>query len=165
VLVPGDPKTSNFRYLNPLGIRDRVINGPRGLPLLKPPYGTIAAINLNRGELAWAVPNGDGPRHHPLLNDLNLPALGQPGRVAPLLTKTLLFAGEGDPIAAVNPPGGGGTKFRAYDKASGAVVWETDLGAGTTGAPMTYAVNGKQFIVVAIGSVDHPAELVALALR
>jgi quinoprotein glucose dehydrogenase len=165
VLAAGDPKVSNFRYLNPLGIRERVVEGPQGLPLLKPPYGTIAAINLNRGELAWAVPNGDGPRHHPLLKDLNLPALGQPGRIGPLLTSTLLFAGEGDPIAAVNPPGGGGTKFRAYDKATGAVVWETDLGAGTTGAPMTYAINGRQFIVVAVGAVNHPAELVALALR
>ena len=125
---------------------------------------SVAAINLNRGELMWAVPNGDGPRNHPLLRDLKLPALGQPGRVGPLLTKTLLFAGEGDPIAAVNPPGGGGTKFRAYDKASGAVLWETDLGAGTTGSPMTYALNGRQFIVVAVGAVNHPAELVALAL-
>jgi quinoprotein glucose dehydrogenase len=164
-LAPGDPKTSDFRYLNPLGIRERAVEGPQGLPLLKPPYGTLVAINLNRGELMWTVPNGDGPRHHPLLKGLNLPALGQPGRVAPLLTKTLLFAGEGDPIAAVNPQGGGGTTFRAYDKATGAVVWETDLGAGTTGAPMTYAVNGRQFIVVAVGAVNHPAELVALALR
>ena len=72
-LAPGDPKVSNFRYLNPLGIRERAVEGPQGLPLLKPPYGTIAAINLNRGELMWAVPNGDGPRHHPLLKDLNLP--------------------------------------------------------------------------------------------
>jgi quinoprotein glucose dehydrogenase len=165
VLTPGDPKVSNFRYMNPLGIRERVIEGPQGLPLLKPPYGTIAAINLNRGELVWTVPNGDGPRHHPLLKDLNLPALGQPGRVGPLLTRTLLFAGEGDPIAVVNPPGGGGNMFRAYDKTSGAVVWEMDLGAGTTGAPMTYAVNGRQFVVVAVGGVNHPAELIALALR
>ena len=164
-LAPGDPKTSNFRYLNPLGIRERAIEGPQGLPLLKPPYGTITAINLNRGELMWAVPNGNGPRYHPLLKALNLPALGQPGRVAPLLTRTLLFAGEGDPIAVVTPQGGGGTTFRAYDKATGAVVWEMDLGAGTTGAPMTYAVNGRQFIVVAVGAVNHPAELVALTLR
>ena len=163
-LAPGDPKVSNFRYMNPLSASDRAMLGPQGLPLLKPPYGTLAAINLNRGEMKWTVPNGDGPRNHPLLRDLKLPPLGQPGRVAPLLTKTLLFAGEGDPIAAVNPPGGGGTKFRAYDKANGAVLWETDLGAGTTGAPMTYALNGRQFIVVAVGSVNHPAELVALAL-
>ena len=80
------------------------------------------------------------------------------------MTKSLLFVGEGDPIAAVNPPGGGGLTFRAYDKKTGAVVWETTLDAGTTGAPMTYLAGDRQFIVVAIGSRTHSAELVALAL-
>ena len=165
VLAPGDPKVTDFRYLHPLGAGDRAVLGPQGLPLLKPPYGTIVAIDLNRGDLRWTVPNGDGPRHHPLLKSLNLPALGQPGRAAPLLTKTLLFVGEGDPIAAVTPPGGGGTMFRAYDKSTGSVLWETDLGAGTTGAPMTYAFQGRQYVVVAVGAVKHPAELVALAIQ
>jgi quinoprotein glucose dehydrogenase len=164
VVAPGDPKTTNFNYLHPLSLRDREIPGPQGLPLLKPPYGSIVAINLNRGEIAWSVPNGDGPRNHPLLKDLNLPKLGQPGRAGPLLTRTLLFVGEGDASAAVTPPGGGGPKFRAYDKATGAVVWETDLPAGTTGTPMTYRFNGKQYIVVAVSSQQNPAELVALAL-
>jgi quinoprotein glucose dehydrogenase len=159
-LKEGDPKITDFRYLNPYSAADREIRGPQGLPLLKPPYGTIAAINLNRGELVWNVANGDGPRNHPLLKPLNLPPLGQPGRAAPLLTKTLLFVGEGDPTAAVTPPGGGGTKFRAYDKVKGTVVWETELDAGTTGAPMTYSIAGKQYIVVAIGSTTHAAELV-----
>jgi quinoprotein glucose dehydrogenase len=163
-VAPGDGKATNFRYWNPLSARERDIVGPEGLPLLKPPYGTIAAIDLNKGVIAWSVPNGDGPRHHRLLESLNLPPLGQPGRAGPVLTKSLLFIGEGDPIAAVNPPGGGGTKFRAYDKRTGAVVWETDLEAGTTGTPMTYQVGDKQFIVVAIGSRTHAAELVALAL-
>jgi quinoprotein glucose dehydrogenase len=165
VVAPGDPKATNFRFLHPLGARERAVVGPQGLPLLKPPYGTIVAIDLNRGALAWTVPNGTGPQQHPLLKELNLPPLGQPGRAAPLLTRTLLFLGEGDAIAAVNPPGGGGTRFRAYDKATGAVVWETDLAAGTTGAPMTYSVNGRQFIVVAIGSSSHAAELIALTLQ
>jgi glucose dehydrogenase len=164
VVAPGDAKGTNFRYLNPLDARARIVEGPQGLPLLKPPYGTIVAIDLNRGTLAWTVPNGDGPRHHPLLKHLNLPPLGQAGRAAPLLTRTLLFVGEGDPIAAVNPSGGGGKMFRAYDKASGAVIWETELAAGTTGAPMTYRSGGRQFVVVAIGSTTHAAELVALAL-
>jgi quinoprotein glucose dehydrogenase len=157
----GDPKNTDFRYMNPYTAAERDIRGPQGLPLLKPPYGTIAAIDLNRGEIVWNVPNGDGPRHHPLLEHLNLPPLGQPGRAGPLLTKTLLFVGEGDSVAAVTPHGGGGTKFRAYDKTSGAVVWETDLEAGTTGSPMTFSVAGKQYIVVAIGSRTHAAELVA----
>ncbi|HEY7172015.1 MAG TPA: pyrroloquinoline quinone-dependent dehydrogenase [Vicinamibacterales bacterium] len=164
VVAAGDPKTTNFSYWNPLSARDRDIVGPEGLPLLKPPYGTIVALDLNKGDIAWTVPNGDGPRNHPLLKSLNLPPLGQPGRAGPLLTRSLLFVGEGDPIAAVNPPGGGGLKFRAYDKKSGAVVWETALDAGTTGTPMTYQVGNRQFIVVAIGSRTHSAELVALAL-
>jgi quinoprotein glucose dehydrogenase len=80
------------------------------------------------------------------------------------VTKTLLFVGEGDPINLATPPWGGGTKFRAYDKVTGTVLWETDLPAGTTGAPMTYMYRGKQYVVVAIGSQSHAAELVAFAL-
>jgi quinoprotein glucose dehydrogenase len=138
--------------------------GPQGLPLIKPPYGRITAIDLNRGEHVWMVPNGDGPRNHPLLKHLNLPPLGTPGRRPPLLTKTLVFAGEGDKTAVRIPLGGGGNKFRAFDKTTGNVLWETEFPAGTTGAPMTYMVNGKQYIVVAIGGLDHQAEFVALSL-
>jgi quinoprotein glucose dehydrogenase len=160
-LIPGDPARTNLRFKN--GTRE-LISGPRGLPLFKPPYGRITAINLNTGDHVWMKPNGDGPRDHPAIKHLNLPPLGQPGRAAPLLTKTLLFIGEGDPINVRTPPGGGGKKFRAYDKASGAVLWETELPAGTTGAPMTYLYKGKQYIVVAVGSTDHAAEFIALAL-
>ncbi|MBM3771356.1 MAG: pyrroloquinoline quinone-dependent dehydrogenase [Acidimicrobiia bacterium] len=165
VVSAPDPKVSDFRYMNPLGIKERVVEGPQGLPLLKPPYGTIVKIDLNKGVIDWTVPNGDGPRNHPALRALNLPPMGQPGRAAPLLTKALLFIGEGDPAAAVNPPGGGGNIFRAYDKATGAVLWSMDLGAGTTGAPMTYLFKGRQYVVVAVGSTNHPAELVALTLE
>jgi quinoprotein glucose dehydrogenase len=164
VVAPPDPKISDFRYMNPLGIKERVVLGPQGLPLLKPPYGTIVKIDMNKGAIDWTVPNGDGPRNHPLLQDLKLPPLGQPGRAGPVLTRSLLFVGEGDPGAAVNPPGGGGNVFRAYDKTTGAVVWSIDLGAGTTGAPMTYSFQGRQYVVVAVGSANHPAELVAMAL-
>jgi quinoprotein glucose dehydrogenase len=138
--------------------------GPRGLPLTKPPYGHITAIDLNRGEHVWETPIGDGPRHHPLLEHLNLPPLGTQGRRSPLLTKTLLFLGEGDPSAEKIPYGGGGKMFRAFDKASGKVLWETELPAGTTGAPMTYLASGKQYIVVAVGGLNHPAEFVAYSL-
>lgn len=140
------------------------LEGPRGLPLTKPPYGRITAIDLTRGEHLWMVPNGDGPRNHPALRDLKLPPLGQPGRAAPLLTRSLLFIGEGDAVGLSVPPGGGGNHFRAYDKATGRVVWDTELPAGTTGAPVTYMAGGKQFIVVAIGGQKHPAEFVALSL-
>ena len=160
-LIPGDPSRTNLRYKN--GTRD-FVTGPRGLPLFKPPYGRITAINLNTGDHVWMKPNGDGPRDHPAIQHLNLPPLGQPGRASPLVTKTLLFIGEGDPINIRTPPGGGGKKFRALDKASGEVLWETEFPAGTTGAPMTYLYKGKQYIVVAIGSANHAAEFVALAL-
>jgi quinoprotein glucose dehydrogenase len=171
-IIPGDPKQTNLTFTR--GTREYPPS-PSGLPLVKPPYGRITAIDLNKGEHVWMVPNGDGPRDHPLLKPLNLPPLGNPGRAAPLVTKTLLFVGEGDPIMAtpdrVPPgmplslaPGAGGRKFRALDKATGQTVWETELPAGTTGAPMTYLFKGKQYIVVGIGSRDHTAEYVALAL-
>lgn len=173
-IVKGDPKTSDLNYVS--GTRAWT-SGPQGLPLLKPPYGRITAIDLNKGEIRWMVANGEGPRHHPLLEPLHLPPLGNPGRSSPLLTKTLLFLGEGDPIMSslgsrLRPempasiaPGAGGRKFRAYDKATGAVLWETELPAGTTGAPMTYMFEGKQYLVVAIGSREaHSAEFVALSL-
>ena len=141
------------------------IDGPQGLPLLKPPYGRITAIDLNSGDHLWMVPNGDGPRDHPLLKDLNLPPLGQPGRAAPLLTKSFLFLGEGSMVGLSMPKFSGGNMFRAYDKKTGTVVWQTDLGAGTTSPPITYMYKGKQYIVVSVGGVKHPAELVAMSLE
>ena len=137
-----------------------------GLPIIKGPYGRITAIDLNRGVHVWMRPNGDGPRFHPLLKDLNLPPLGYPNRPAPLLTKTLLFLGEGSD--AISGTAGAdwtwGKKFRAYDKATGSVIWEMELPSGTTAGPMTYAINGKQYVVVAVGARNHPSEYVALSL-
>jgi quinoprotein glucose dehydrogenase len=160
-LLPGDPAKTNLRYV--AGDR-HLLPGPQGLPLLKPPYGRITAIDLNKGETAWMVANGDGPRNHPLLKGLNLPPLGQSVRGAPLATKTLLFVTEGDQINVRTPPDGGGKKMRALDKATGRTLWETEFEAGSTGTPMTYMFNGKQYIVVAIGASRHPAEFIALAL-
>ena len=124
--------------------------GPQGLPLFKPPYGRLVAIDLNKGEIKWTVANGDGPRDHPAIKDLNLPPLGNPGRVGPLVTKTPRVHGRGHRHHD-QPPGAGGKKFRAFDKATGTVVWETDLDGGTSGVPMTYIWQGKQYIVVPIG--------------
>jgi quinoprotein glucose dehydrogenase len=171
-IIPGNPSRTDFAYTR--GTREYPPS-PLGLPLLKPPYGRITAIDLNKGEHVWMVANGDGPRDHPLLKPLNLPPLGNPGRAAPLVTKTLLFVGEGDPIMASPErvpegmplsvaPGAGGKKLRAFDKATGKVLWETEFPAGTTGAPMTYMFGGKQSLVVAIGSQQHTAEYVALSL-
>ena len=128
--------------------------------------GRLTAIDLNRGEILWAVANGDGPRNHIALKHLNLPPLGQGGRAAPLVTKTMVFLGEGanDGVIAA-PPGHGGKMFRAYDKATGEVLWEAELPGGTTGAPMTYRLNGTQYIVVSVGWQDLRAEWVALTLQ
>jgi quinoprotein glucose dehydrogenase len=172
-IVKGDPKRTDLDYVP--GLR-AYPPGPKGLPLLKPPYGRITAIDLRRGEIRWMTPNGDGPRDHPLLKPLNLPPLGHPGRGGILATRTLLFVGEGDPVmvragSRLRPemplsiaPGAGGKKFRALDKATGTIVWETAFAAGTTGAPITYMVGGKQYIVVATGAADVDPEYVALAL-
>ena len=163
-LVEPDNPRADVRYvLRSLG----TLRGPQGLPTpFKPPYGRLTAIDLNRGEILWAVANGDGPRDHIALKHLNLPALGQGGRVAPLVTKTMVFLGEGanDGVIAA-PPGYGGKMFRAYDKATGDVLWEAELPGGTTGAPMTYMLNGTQYIVVAVGWKDLRAEWVALSLQ
>jgi quinoprotein glucose dehydrogenase len=160
-LIPGDPGETNLRYR---ASTRELIQGPRGLPLVKPPYGRITAIDLNRGETKWVVAHGDGPRHHPALKGLDLPRLGQAVRAAPLVTKTLLFVTEGDQINVRTPPGGGGRYLRAYDKASGRVVWEYALEAGSTGSLITYLYKGRQYLVYAIGGTQHPAEFVAFAL-
>ena len=152
----------------------------QGIPLVKPPYGRVTALNMNTGELEWSVANGDGPRDHPLLRDLDLPPLGIPNRPAPLVTKSFLFVGEGSDAVIGTVPGGSGaydgpatgydeswrwgTLFRAYDKSSGNTVFEIDLLAGTTGAPMTYMHEGKQYIVVAVSSRATEPEWIALGL-
>jgi quinoprotein glucose dehydrogenase len=160
-LVKGDPAQTNLQYR--AGSR-MIIDGPQGLPLVKPPYGRITAFDMNRGELAWMITNGDGPRNHPALKGLNVGPLG--GAVPSLLiaTKTLLFVTEADQITPRTPPSSGGKKFKAIDKATGKVVWETELEAGANGVPMTYMFNGKQYVVFAIGGQNHAAELVAFAL-
>ena len=134
-----------------------------GLPIFKPPYGRITAIDMNRGEHVWMAANGDGPREHPLLKELDVGPLGISGRAAPLVTKTLLFIGEGSD--AVIGTTGSGLNFRAYNKATGDVIWTKELDAGTTGAPMTYLHEGKQYIIVAIGGNGREAEWVAMGLN
>jgi len=131
------------------------VQGPRGLPLFKPPYSSITAYDMNRGEMLWSIPHGDGPRDHEALRDLKLPPLGsleKPG--GPLLTKTLLFIGQG----LVS------SKFRAFDKNTGEPVWEFDLPAKSSAAPITYMLDGKQYIVAAVGGNDQPDEFVAFTL-
>jgi len=135
-----------------------------GIPLIKPPWGRITAIDLNRGEHVWQVANGEGIRDHEALRGLDLRPLGVASRPVALVTRTLLFLGEGSNVFGGIQPNMWGSGFRAYDKASGRVVWQTELPAGTTGGPMTYMHAGRQYIVVPIGATDHAAEWVALAL-
>ncbi len=135
-----------------------------GIPLVKPPWGRLTAIDLTRGEHAWVVANGGGIRDHTALRGLDLPRLGVASRPVALVTKTLLFIGEGGNVFGGIQPNMWGAGFRAYDKEAGYVVWETELPAGTTGGPMTYVFEGKQYIVVPIGGSDYPAEWVALGL-
>jgi quinoprotein glucose dehydrogenase len=115
-LVPGKGR---FAYQQTRQRLDREPGpGPQGLPITKPPYGRITAIDLNTGDHVWMVPNGDGPRDHPALKDLNLPPLGHMGRAAPLVTKTLLFVTEGSETAAHSA--GAAARGWARDKKTGA---------------------------------------------
>ena len=161
-----DPASSNMRYVQGRGVRLPQGGGPRGLPLVKPPWGRITAIDLNTGEHVWTRPNGDTPdyvREHPALRGLDISPTGRTDRGAPLVTKTLLFVGEGSGLFSTY--GGGGNKLRAYDKLSGEVIAEIELPANQSGVPITYMHDGKQYVVVAVGATGHPGELVALALE
>ena len=154
----GESPYGNILYVRPPTVQ--------GLPLFKPPWGRITAIDLKTGEHLWMVPNADTPdyvKNHPALKGITLPRTGRQDRSGIMVTKTLLFAGEGSGLFAV-PQGSGGRMFRAYDKQTGAIVWEFELPSNQSGVPMTYMMNGKQYIVVPIGGVNFPGELVALSL-
>jgi glucose dehydrogenase len=138
---------------------------PQGLPLLKPPYGRITAIDLDRGEFVWQVAHGETPdsvRNHPALKGLTIPRTGQSGAVGALVTKTLVIAG--DPLATTAPNRARGAMLRAYDKKNGHEVGTVYMPAQQSGTPMTYAVNGRQFIVVAVSGGVHSGEYLAFAL-
>ncbi len=163
-LAETDPNRSNVRYVRRGPMH---LDGPDGLPLFKPPWGRITAIDLNTGEHLWWVANGHAPkwiRDHPWARNVDLSKAGQTGRAGILVTKTLFFAGDGNGLFNFMD-GAGGPMFRAYDKATGEVISEIELPADQTGVPMTYMLKGKQYIVVAVGAKGHPAELVALRLK
>jgi quinoprotein glucose dehydrogenase len=137
----------------------------QGLPLVKPPYGTLSAINLDKGEIAWQVPHGDTPdavRNHPLLKGMNIPKTGQNGAVGLVVTKTLVIMG--DPQVTNMPGRPRGAMLRAYDKATGKEVGAVYLPAQQSGSPMTYMLNGKQYIVVAVSGGAYSGEYIAFAL-
>jgi quinoprotein glucose dehydrogenase len=138
----------------------------QGLPLVKPPYDRITAYNMNTGDMVWQKTHSSTPddiRNNPALRGLTLPRLGQPGRtfIGTLTTKTLLIAGEGG--VHTNESGARVALLRAYDKLTGADVGAVEMPNKQTGSPMTYMVNGKQFIVLTVSGSDG-AEILAYAL-
>ncbi|MBI3491245.1 MAG: PQQ-binding-like beta-propeller repeat protein [Acidobacteria bacterium] len=138
-----------------------------GLSILKPPYGTISAINLDRGEIVWQVPHGDTPdnvRNHPALKGLTIPKTGQvaAGGIGLMVTKTLVVMG--DPQITTTPEHPRGAMFRAYEKAAGKEVGAMWMAAPQSGSPMTYLADGKQYIVVAISGGNYSGEYVAFTL-
>jgi quinoprotein glucose dehydrogenase len=189
LLPPPNPKTSDMNFVQGTagaGVRNTPGSGSniapgapvraagessgptlnvQRLPLVKPPYGRISAIDLNRGEILWQIAHGETPdaiRNHPLLKGLNIPRTGRPGIIGTLVTKTLVIAGEAGFFTT--PSGARGAMLRAYDKATGQEVGAVYMPAPQSGSPMTYSLNGKQYIVVAISGAGYSGELVAFRL-
>jgi quinoprotein glucose dehydrogenase len=136
-----------------------------GIPIIKPPWGRITAIDLNQGEILWQVPHGDTPDHirnHPLLAGVTIPRTGRGGRVGTVITKALVIAGEAG--MATTPSGERGAMLRAYDKVTGADAGAVYMPAPASGAPMTYLHDGQQYIVLAISSGGFAGELIAFRL-
>jgi quinoprotein glucose dehydrogenase len=148
------PEARDIRYIAGGGAE---LPWLRGLPIVKPPWGRITAIDMNRGEHLWQIPNGPTPKEiaeNPALAGLDLPPTGRATRPVTLVTKTLVFTAEG---------WGGSPVLRAHDKATGDVLAEIGLPGAAGGLPMTYAIDGRQFIVLSVAG-GNGAELVALAL-
>jgi quinoprotein glucose dehydrogenase len=160
-LEPRDPAVGgNLRYMQAAGRGPRM---PEALPLFKPPYSRLTAIDMNRGEHVWMVPagNGDRFRNHPALASLKLPPVGGDSNYSgPLLTRTLLI------YALIAGGTNGGPRLAAYDKATGRELASVDLPQAAIGTPMTYMLDGKQYIALTVQgqTSDAAPELVALAL-
>jgi quinoprotein glucose dehydrogenase len=139
----------------------------QGLPIVKPPYGLLAAIDLDRGELLWQTPHGDTPdnvRNHPMLKGMNIAKTGQQGAsgVGLLVTKTLVIIG--DPTVTTTPEHPRGAMLRAYDKKTGQQVGAIYMPAPQSGSPMTYMHGGRQYIIVAVSGGNYSGEYLAFAL-
>jgi quinoprotein glucose dehydrogenase len=138
----------------------------QGLPLMKPPYSTISAINLDKGDIVWQVPHGETPdaiRNHTALKGLQIPRTGQSGyNIGTLVTRSLVIAGDGQITTTAS--GVRGAMLRAYDKATGKEVGAIQMPAPQSGSPMTYMVNGKQYVVVAVSGGPYSGEYIAYSL-
>jgi quinoprotein glucose dehydrogenase len=138
----------------------------QGLPLIKPPYGTISAIDLDKGEIVWQIAHGETPdvvRNHAALKGISIPRTGQSGyNIGTLITKTLVIAGEGQVTTTKEHPRG--AMLRAYDKATGKEVGAVYLPAPQSGSPMTYMLHGRQYVVVAVSGGSYSGEYIAFTL-
>ena len=168
--TPG-PEVSDMRYVKGTakhgvghgGLRDLNV---RGLPLVKPPYGRLSAIDLDRGDILWQRPHGDTPdpvKNHPALAGLEIPPTGEPCThlLGPLVTGTLVVMGE---CGFHQTPAGRGAMLRAYDKATGDEVGAVFMPAPQSGSPMTYVAEGRQYIVLAVSGRGYPGEYLAFRL-
>ncbi|MCH8073366.1 MAG: PQQ-binding-like beta-propeller repeat protein [Proteobacteria bacterium] len=158
--LTNDPEASDIDYI------DAGTNAPTVFDLLltKPPLGRITAIDLTTGDHVWMIANGDTPqayKDNPALEGIELPRTGKPTRAGIVVTRSLLFAGEG-----VGTVGNirGDPVFRAHDKQTGEILAEIELPATQSGPPSTYMLNGRQYIVMMVMDGESPAELIALAL-
>jgi len=168
-LTKPDPGRSNFDYINNWGGGTFSNRGPQGLPLLKPPYRRITAIDLNRGEHAWQIAFGEGPTQHPAIKHLNLGPLGtqfQAGVLAEggiLVTKTLLVTFLPD-VDELGDRKARGSFLQAYDKATGSLLHSKKINRILHGSPMSFLHAGRQYILIAAGGRTEPAELLAFGL-
>ena len=165
VSLVNNPERSDMNYIFGLaeGVRRRdASTNIRGLPILKPPWGRITAVDLTQGEIAWQVAHGEAPdniKNHRLLDGVQLPKTGWPGRIGVLVTKTLAIAG--DSAFHTTETGERGAMLRAYDKATGDEVGAVYMEAPQSGSPMTYMVDGTQYIVVAASGAGRTGRLIA----
>jgi quinoprotein glucose dehydrogenase len=167
-----DPKRSDMNYTSIGGGDDGPGLSVQGLPLIKPPYGRISAIDLKNGDIVWQIAHGETPdtvRNHPLLKGLNIPRTGRPGGaggssggIGILTTRTLVISGEGGVFTM--PDKRRGALLHAYDKATGAELGAVYMPGAQTGSPMTYMLNGKQYIAVAVSGPATPGRLIAYTL-
>ena len=163
-----DPDRSDMDFIrgrpDGVGFRD-ASTSIDGFPMIKPPWGRITAIDMNVGEIAWQIPHGEAPdniRNHPLLGGQDIGRTGWPGRVGVLVTKNLIVAGESG--SYTTETGDTGAMLRAYDKATGEEVGAVYMTAPQSGSPMTYAVDGQQYIVVATSGGGQSGTLLAYTL-
>jgi quinoprotein glucose dehydrogenase len=137
----------------------------QGVPIVKPPYGVIVSINLDKGDIDWSVPHGDTPdavRNSPALRGVNIPKTGQSGNVGVVVTKTLIVVG--DPSVTTTAEHPRGAMLRAYNKQTGEQVGAVYMPAPQSGSPMTYMVDGRQYIIVSISGGNYSGEYLAFAL-